>query len=654
LKASTKSPAKSSYYSFEAANLEGTDLPENDSRNQLWWLPHNLDWQRTVESAQRSDPQSALEQFIALANSRIDFIQTARLDRAIQRAETWLRGLVNAAKPIRLALLGSCTLTHLSPGIRIGAMRRGVWVDVYEGGYGMYRQEIQDKQSELYQFRPDVLLLSIDAYHLVGTKDATVADALQGLRDCWRMARDNLGCAVIQQTVLPVFPPLMGNNEHRYADSPAYRVAKINNLIRDLADEEGVHLLSADVFAANDGIAEWHDISLWHRSKQEIHPRVSHLYGDQVARILAAIRGRSRKCLVLDLDNTLWGGVIGDDGLAGITLGQGNAVGEAHLAVQRYALDLSRRGIILAVSSKNDEANALEAFEKHPEMILGRQDIACFNANWDDKPSNLRDIARKLNIGIDSLVFIDDNPFERNLVRAELPEVAVPELPEDPALYVECIAAAGYFEGLQITSEDKERGTQYRMNAARDLLRDSTTDMPTYLASLQMELRCGLFDEIAMARIVQLINKTNQFNLTTRRYTEAEVKTAIVSGGALHLQFRLLDRFGDNGIIGLVMGNMRSDGTLLIDTWLMSCRVLGRQVEAAMLNVVAKKAKLMGAGALVGVFRATAKNAMVKDLYKNFGFEHAGEAEGEVFWKLSLDSFRETDVFMNVSIEGLQ
>jgi FkbH-like protein len=329
-------------------------------------------------------------------------------------------------------------------------------------------------------------------------------------------------------------------------------------------------------------------------------------------------------------------------------------VGEAHLAVQRYALELSRRGIILAVSSKNDEANALEVFDKHPEMILRRRDIACFNANWDDKPKNLREIARKLNIGIDSLVFVDDNPFERNLVRAELPEVAVPELPEDPALYVACIAAAGYFEGLEITSEDKERGTQYRMNAERDLLRESTTDMVTYLASLQMELRCGPFDEIAMARIVQLINKTNQFNLTTRRYTEAEVRRMLADSATLHLQFRLLDRFGDNGIIGLVIGNLRPDKTLLVDTWLMSCRVLGRRVEAAMLNVVAGRAKLLGATALAGAYRPTAKNAMVKDHYKNLGFAHAGEGEGEVLWELSLDSFQEADVFMNVSFEGRQ
>jgi FkbH-like protein len=429
-------------------------------------------------------------------------------------------------------------------------------------------------------------------------------------------------------------------------------VARLNESLRTLADERGAHVLAVDAIAARDGIAEWHDEGLWHRSKQEIHPRVLHVYGDAVGRLLAAIRGRSYKCLVLDLDNTLWGGVVGDDGLAGIALGQGSVVGEAHLALQRYALELSRRGVLLAVCSKNDEANALEVFDRHPEMLLRRKHISCFVANWEDKATNLRQIARQLNIGTDALVFVDDNPFERNLVRQELPEVAVPELPEDPAGFVTCIASAGYFEGLSVTNEDQERVSQYRANAEREQLRESTTDMAAYLQSLRMELHCGPFDRIGLQRIVQLINKTNQFNLMTRRYTDAEVQAVMADPAALHLQLRLQDRFGDNGVIAIVIGKLDAGRRLVIDTWLMSCRVLGRQVEAATLNVVAHRAGAMGATALIGSFRPTAKNEMVKDHYPKLGFDELEQQDGATRWVLPLDRFRAAPVAMTI-VEGL-
>jgi FkbH-like protein len=601
-----------------------------------------------LEQARKLEPVAALKAFAQLANFRIDFIQTARLDRAVQQIATYPDALASMKGSIRLALLGSCTSTHLIAGIRVGALRRGIWVDVYEGPYGMYRQELQDPSSGLHAFKPDVLLLSLDAHHLMGTEGASVEHALSDIGDCWKLAKQTLGCTIIQQTILPVFRPILGNNEHRYLQSPFTLVTKLNESLRTLADEKGTHVLAVDTVAARDGITEWHDEALWHRSKQEIHPRVLHVYGDEVGRLLAAIRGRSYKCLVLDLDNTLWGGVIGDDGLAGIAIGQGSAGGEAHLAFQRYALELSRRGILLAVCSKNDEANALEVFDRHPEMLLRRKHISCFVANWEDKASNLRQIARRLNIGTDSLIFADDNPFERNLVRQELPEVAVPELPEDPAGFAACIAAAGYFEGLSITNEDQERVNQYRANAEREQLRESTTDMAGYLQSLRMELHCGPFDPIGLQRIVQLINKTNQFNLLTRRYTDAEVQAVMADPVALHLQFRLQDRFGDNGVIAIVIGKLDTERKLVIDTWLMSCRVLGRQVEAATLNVVAKRARAMGATALIGSFRPTPKNEMVRDHYPKLGFDELGEQDGEMRWVLPLDRFRAAPVSMTL------
>ena len=619
-----------------------------DTLMHLGWLPEEPDWALRLEQARKLDPVAAIRAFAQLASFRIDFVQTSRLDRAVQQLSTCAEAIASMKSSIRLALIGSCTLTHLVPGIRVGALRREIWVEVYEGPYGMYRQELQDPFSGLHAFKPDVLLLSLDAHHLVGAAGASVDRALRDISDCWQLAKRTLGCTIIQQTILPLFRPILGNNEHRHLQSPFTMVTKLNERLRTLADEQGVHVLAVDTAAARDGITEWHDEGLWHRSKQEIHPRVLDVYGDEVGRILAAIRGRSYKCLVLDLDNTLWGGVVGDDGLAGIAIGQGSVLGEAHLAFQRYALELSRRGIILAVCSKNDEANALEVFDRHPEMLLRREHISCFVANWDDKASNLRQIAKRLNIGTDSLVFADDNPFERNLVRQELPEVAVPELPEDPAGFAACIAAAGYFEALSITHEDQERLNQYRANAEREQLRESTTDMEAYLQSLRMELHCAPFEAIGLPRIVQLINKTNQFNLMTRRYTDTEVQAVMSDPTALHLQFRLVDRFGDNGVIALIIGKLDDERNLIIDTWLMSCRVLGRQVEAATLNVIAKRAREMGAITMIGAFRPTPKNEMVRDHYPKLGFDQLVTGNGETRWILPLDRFRTAPVSMSI------
>jgi len=249
------------------------------------------------------------------------------------------------------------------------------------------------------------------------------------------------------------------------------------------------------------------------------------------------------------------------------------------------------------------------------------------------------------------MVFADDNPFERNLIRQELPEVAVLELPEDPALYAACIAASGYFESVSITSEDTERAGQYQANTQRELLRESVTDMAAYLDSLRMKLQCGPFGPVDLPRIVQLINKTNQFNLTTRRYTAPEVQAMMENDAVLHLQFRLLDRFGDNGIIAVVIGKLNGDLELPIDTWLMSCRVLGRQVEPATLNAVAHRASAMGAIALIGQFRATPKNALVKDHYSNLGFKLREKSDGESTWRLDLRSFKEIAVPMTI-LEG--
>ncbi len=353
--------------------------------------------------------------------------------------------------------------------------------------------------------------------------------------------------------------------------------------------------------------------------------------------------------LVLDLDNTLWGGVIGDDGVNGIALGKGHPAGEAYCAMQCYALRLKERGVILAVCSKNDEVNALAPFQEHVDMVLKRSDIACFVANWNDKASNLRQIASQLNIGTDALAFVDDSPFERNLIRQEMPEVMVPELPQDPAFYVECIAQSGYFEALSITAEDRERAGQYRANLVRESLRANATDLEGYLDSLAMEMVWRRFDYAGLQRVVQLINKTNQFNLTTKRYSEADIRSLMSDGNLLTWQMRLKDRFGDNGVIAILIARSPGNGDLDLDTWLMSCRVLGRQVEEAALNLVVEDARRLGIRRIIGLYRPTEKNGMVKDMYQRLGFSLL-ESDGASVtrWALHVDSYvmRKTHIKM--------
>ena len=545
-------------------------------------------------------------------------------------------------------MLGSSTLDHLVPGLRVGALRRGLHLTVVTGDYGQYAAAIRNPGAE-------TVLLALDARHVLagfdaGQEAAAAAARLDqvcaGIAGHWREAKA-AGCAVLHQTVLPVFPATLGENEHRMPGSRASAVQALNERLRAMADAEGVDLVALDRRAAQDGLGAWYDPMLWHRAKQEVHPAAAPMYGDLVGRVLAARQGRTAKVLVLDLDNTLWGGVIGDDGMDGIVLGQGSALGEAFVDVQDYARSLARRGIILAVCSKNDEANAFEPFDAHPDMVLRRGDIACFVANWSDKASNLREIGRRLNLGLDAMVFVDDNPAERAIIRRELPMVAVPELPDDPALYAATIAAAGYFEAVRLTGEDRERAGQYQANMAREQAAASAeTDMDGYLESLGMELHWGRIDGVGAARVVQLVNKTNQFNLTTRRTTDAAIAAVMADDAALSLQLRLVDVFGNNGLIAVVMGERRG-GDMHVTDWLMSCRVLKRGVEAATLNLVAAESVRLGARRVVGAFRATAKNGIVREHYRSMGFALFGDGgDGTTRWVLDLGAFRPAPVHM--------
>jgi FkbH-like protein len=630
---------------------------------ELYWLPTDGGWLDKIKAIEKGPvADETWDALRGLANSRVDFLQTMRIDRQLNKLfpDTQPGALTTA--PIRLAVLGTCTVDHLSASIRVALLRRGLWGKVYVAPYGMLQQELLNLASGIHAFAPTHILFCQDAANLTAVLDTAVEPdqvraALEAtvaeMRGLWRAARDMLHAKVLQQTVMSRQLPVMGSNEHRAPASRDWFVTQLNNALRQCSDSDGVDLIAIDRRIAQDGLRAWHTPNWWHKAKQEIAPNSAPIYGELVARVLAAQQGRALKCLILDLDNTMWGGVIGDDGLQGIKLGQGSPYGEAFLAFQSYVRDLGRRGVILAVCSKNDEANALSPFIEHPEMLLRRSDIACFVANWNDKASNIRSIAQQLNIGLDFCAFVDDNPFERNLVRQELPMVAVPEVSDDPSTYAQTVADAGYFEALSLTDEDRTRNQLYQSNWEREALKESATDLGAYLRGLDMKMVWKHFDRIGAARITQLINKTNQFNLMTRRYTDDEVAEIMTDPTCFGLQIRLIDRFGDNGIIAIVIGRLQPDNTVLVDTWLMSCRVLGRQVEEATLHLVAAEARKLGAKALIGEYRPTKKNGMVKEHYQRLGFTVIEEdADGASRSRLDLETCQPSDTFIKIS-EGV-
>jgi FkbH-like protein len=628
----------------------------------LNYLPINENLAELFTKLRDIDSDLLWGELVNIAQANVEFTKLIQFDRFLSKALADETKQYDGIVPLRLAILGSATVNHLLPGIKLACTRRRLPIITYYHDYGLALQKLTDPSSDLHAFKPDIVLISWTAAQLLGSKGLTLQSedteklqesALAELRTVRHFARTAFNCSIIQQTLLPTAQPLIGSNEHNLFGSPKRIIAKINEKLRQEAIEEKFDILAIDDYAAESGIDAWYDPGLWHKAKQEISPLATPFYGELVARIIAAQRGRSYKCLVLDLDNTLWGGVIGDDGLEGIKLGQGSSIGEAYLAFQRYIKDLSRRGVILAVCSKNDEKNALLPFENHPEMVLKREDIACFVANWNDKASNIREIAKQINIGLDSLVFVDDNPFERNQVRSELPMVAVPELPSDPTLYLNCLASAGYFETIAITADDFSRTKQYQDNLSRAISKENAGNIDDYLLSLDMDLQYGAIDSVSITRVTQLINKTNQFNLTTRRFSIEEVQEFADNPLVITLHMRLIDRYGDNGIIAIIIAEPEpeSEHVLRINSWLMSCRVLGRGVENAALALLVEQAKTLGIKTLIGEYIPTEKNAMVADHYSKLGFTQVESQldDGHTLWALDIDSFVANKFYINLT-----
>jgi FkbH-like protein len=624
------------------------------------WLPECHDLNDRIATARSIEDSSCrLAAFKRLAHFDHDFSSTIRIDRHLQQLRKSQRNSVDQFQNVRLAVLSTSTTNHLTAGVRVAGIGRNLLIDIYEPPYGQVRQEVVDPSSGMHSFAPHAVLFAADPYSLFGVapdpsenngRAAQIVEAaVESLRIQWLKVREIFNAIVIQQLPFNPFFPLLGENEFRLPGSAFSLIRTFQERLRAAANDEGIDIIDLETWAQRQGLAAWHSPSLWHRSKQEIHPTIAPLYGDLVARILAARYGKAAKCLVLDLDNTVWGGVIGDDGMEGIVIGQGSATGEGYLSFQSYAKQLARRGIILAVCSKNDEAIARKPFVEHPDMVLRLDDIACFVANWEDKATNIRRIARELNIGMDSLVFADDNAFERELVRTETPDVRVPELPDDAAGFPQSLAEAGYFECISLTRDDMAKTDQYRANVQRQALLHQETDLAAYLGGLKMTMKYGPFDETGIGRITQLINKTNQFNLTTRRYAEPEIRKLLDDPKFITMQVRLADRLGDSGVISIIIGTLNEpDKTLSINTWLMSCRVLGRQVEYAALNVLVELARKRGVEAIIGEYIPTERNNMVKNHYAGLGFSPIINTDRAFLSSLKLSSFKPFSTYIEI------
>jgi len=613
------------------------------------WLPVPEDFRGCLRRALES-PADRLEKLVAISQHRLGFLETIQLDRAI--GTVCAEGAPGFSSA-RLAILASATVDHLVPPIRVAGLRRRLLIDVYVGPYGQYRQQLLDPESQLHQVRPEIVLLSLTMREAIAAVpltmtaaevEAAISRSIDELRMLWRKARETFHATVIQQTFLNIADPLFGSYERFVAGAPAQLIGRLNDRLSQAAAEDGVLLLDVARASERDGLDVWFDVARWLQAKMEIAPQAGVVYGELLARVVAAQRGLSKKCLVLDLDNTLWGGVIGDDGPEGIILGEGTGAGEAHLALQRYAKQLRERGIILAICSKNEPAVAEAVFREHPEMILRRTDIAAFVANWEDKAVNLKRVAEQLNIGIDSLVFVDDNPTERARIRQALPMVAVPELPADAAQYVRCLAEAGYFESVAFTADDSQRAEQYSANASREAFLESSQSMDDFLRGLEMSVIFGRFQTVDLARVAQLIGKTNQFNTTTKRHSLQDVERFAADDRCLTLQFRLFDRFGDNGLVSvmILLPNRQTPDLLEIDTWVMSCRVFGRQLEREAMNIAVETARRMGVQAFRADYIPTAKNGVVSELYPTLSFIPAQETvpnNGATQWSLILSNY---------------
>lgn len=530
---------------------------------------------------------------------------------------------------IKLAVVGDTATQLFCTAIRGMGVERGYNIDLFEAEYNQVERQLLDPTSDLYKFDADFIVIfqsthKLGEHHsmLTPEQQATLADERINFLASVCENPALAGKKIIYFNYPEIEDTVFGSYANKVDSSFTFQVRKLNYELMRLS-QQYQNLFICDIAGLQNKLGR--DVmfaaNVYTNTEMILSMDALPYVASRVMDIVCAVKGQFKKCLILDLDNTVWGGVIGDDGLEGIQLGHGLGIGKAFTEFQMWLKKLKQRGIIICVASKNNEETAKEPFEKHPDMVLKLDDIAVFQANWETKVDNIRTIQSILNIGFDSMVFLDDNPFERNMVRENIEGITVPELPEDPAEYLEYLYSLNLFETASYSNLDKDRTKQYQLEAKRVSLSKTFTNEADFLKSLNMVSVVSGFTKFNTPRVAQLSQRSNQFNLRTVRYTDADIETLANDPNVIDLSFTLEDKFGDNGLIAVVIMKPMDKETLFVDTWFMSCRVLKRGMENFTLNKMVEKAKAAGYKKIIGEYLPTPKNKMVENHYTGLGFK---------------------------------
>ncbi len=553
----------------------------------------------------------------------------------------------------RCAVIGDTATQLLCTAIRGMGVERGYNIDLFEAEYNQVERQLLDPTSDLYQFDADFIVIfqsthKLGEHHsmLSSEQQATLADERINflVSACENPAL--AGKKIIYFNYPEIEDTVFGSYANKVESSFTFQVRKLNFELMRLS-QQYQNLFICDIAALQNklGRDQMFAANVYTSTEMILSMDALPYVASRVMDIVCAVKGQFKKCLILDLDNTVWGGVIGDDGLEGIQLGHGLGIGKAFTEFQMWVKKLKQRGIIICVASKNNEETAKEPFEKHPDMVLKLDDIAVFQANWDTKVDNIRTIQQILNIGFDSMVFLDDNPFERNIVRENIKGITVPELPEDPAEYLEYLYSLNLFETASYSNLDKDRTKQYQVEAQRVSLSKTFTNEADFLKSLNMVSVVSGFTKFNTPRVAQLSQRSNQFNLRTVRYTDADIEALANDPNVIDLSFTLEDKFGDNGLIAVIIMKPLDKETLFVDTWFMSCRVLKRGMENFTLNTMVEKAKAAGYKRIIGEYLPTPKNKMVENHYTGLGFTSV-EGSATAQFELKVDEYKPRECYI--------
>lgn len=557
-----------------------------------------------------------------------------------------LKKSTEGLKTYRLAIMSDSASQFVAKAVKATGIGYGVNYEIFEADYNQIDRQVFDAGSELYGFKPNAVLILRSTekllkqfYNLPKAAKAVFAEQQTNYTsEIFNQISDKLGCNIIINTFPETHDTVFGNFSSKTSLSFPFQVKKLNLGIMSLSQEKkNLFVLQLDSIMNRIGSTNGFDPKMYIGGDMVYSLDLLPYLAKNTHDIIQAVNGSFKKCIILDLDNTTWGGIIGDDGMEGIQIGD-LGLGKAFTELQLWVRELRKRGIIIAVCSKNTESIAKEPFEKHPDMKLHLEDIAVFVANWENKVDNIKYIQTILNIGFDSMVFLDDNPFEREMIKSAIPDITVPSLPEDPAEYLTYLRTLNLFETASFTEEDESRTLLYQEEAQRTILQRSFSDEAGFLESLDMVAVVKPFDNFTVPRVAQLSQRSNQFNLRTIRYTEADIKSISESDKHLTLSFNLADKFGDYGLIAFIILEKINANTLFIDSWIMSCRVLKRGMELFTLKSIIELAKQKGFKTVIGEYLETKKNGLVKDHYNKLGFEQSEDGK----WLIEIEKFSPT------------